>query len=104
MAIKVEKGPSMTREECLKQAATIVTGDREASYGSPEDNFKAIAAMWTAYLWTIKRKSLEPHDVAAMMSMLKLARIGSGNGKADNWIDLAGYAACGAELQSKSEN
>ena len=28
-----------------------------------------------------------------------LARIATGHGKADNWIDLAGYAVCGGELE-----
>ena len=34
-----------------------------------------------------------------MMALLKIARIAGGNAKADNWIDLAGYAACGGELE-----
>lgn len=38
-------------------------------------------------------------DVGAMMCLFKLARISTGHGKADNWIDLAGYAACGGELE-----
>jgi hypothetical protein len=36
-----------------------------------------------------------------MMSLLKLARIRSNPGHSDNWIDLAGYAACGGELAAK---
>lgn len=28
-----------------------------------------------------------------------LACIATGHDKADNWIDLAGYAACGGELE-----
>lgn len=42
---------------------------------------------------------VEPEDVAAMMSLLKIARVATGHGKADNWIDLAGYAACGGEIE-----
>ncbi len=34
------------------------------------------------------------------MALLKIARIATGHGKADNWVDLAGYAACGGELES----
>ena len=33
--------------------------------------------------------------------MFKVARIATGHGKADNWIDLAGYAACGGELEAE---
>lgn len=33
-----------------------------------------------------------------MMSLLKIARIKSGGGTGDSFVDLAGYAACGGEL------
>ena len=35
-----------------------------------------------------------------MLALLKIARIASGHGKSDNWVDLAGYAACGGEIQA----
>lgn len=89
----------MTRAECLQKAQSIVGGSREQDYGSPENNFSMIAAMWNTYLHGIPRQNLSAKDVAAMMALLKIARIGSGNAKDDNWIDLAGYAACGAELE-----
>ena len=38
---------------------------------------------------------------AALLALLKIARIATGHGKSDNWVDLAGYAACGGELQSR---
>lgn len=96
----------MTRKECLEKARGIVTGAR---YGTPENNFGIIAEMWNAY---IKAKAtycvnknipakLDSHDVAAMMAQLKIARIGSGTASADSWIDLAGYAACGCELETE---
>lgn len=37
-------------------------------------------------------------DVAMMMGMLKIARIRTGKFTQDNFVDLAGYAACGAEV------
>lgn len=36
-----------------------------------------------------------------MMILLKTARIAGGSEKADNFIDIAGYAACAGELVSK---
>ena len=45
-------------------------------------------------------QQITPVDVAAMMALLKLARVAEGHGKTDNWVDLAGYAACGAEIES----
>ena len=93
----------MTREEILKAARSCVCGEREEDYGTPEDNFRMIAALWTSYL---RQKCVSlatdicilPSDVAAMMALLKIARIGTGSGRADSWIDLAGYAACGGEI------
>lgn len=90
------KNQKMTRPEILEAARQCVCGDREQDYGSPENNFQRIAGMWSAYLGV----PIRTWDVAAMLAQLKLARIGSGHAKADNWIDLAGYAACGGELES----
>lgn len=94
----------MTRSDILEKTKSTVNGNREEDYGSPENNFKTIAIMWNAYLHGLKKSSLDPWDVAAMMALLKVARIASGNAKDDNWIDLAGYAACGGELQTIKKN
>ena len=94
----------MTREEVLKTAQTCVCGNREDDYGSPENNFQRIATMWSSYMGLDSEHVLKPYDVAAMLAILKIARIASkGHGKADNWVDLAGYAACGGELQQFEE-
>lgn len=90
---------TMTRKETLEQAAKIVCTDREAQYGSPENNFSAIAGLWSVYLGV----HIDVHDVAAMMALLKIARIKSGQRKDDNYIDLAGYAACAAELAGEGQ-
>lgn len=86
----------MIRGEILDKAKAIVTKDRETAYGSPENNFQRIAELWTAYFDGGFEFSDE--DVAIMMALLKIARIATGNTKEDNYIDLAGYAACAAEL------
>jgi len=93
----------MTRSEILGRAATCVSGDREEDYGSPEQNFKTIALLWSVYIQRLGRGYLEDRDVAAMLALLKIARIASGHAKSDNWIDLAGYAACGGEIESANE-
>lgn len=85
-----------TRMETLKAAAKCVCGSREEDYGNPEDNFAVIAALWTAYTGT----DVTPKDVAMMMALLKIARAKVGD-KADTYIDLAGYAACGAEISAR---
>ena len=90
----------MRRDEILNEAKTCVCGNREQDYGNLENNFETIASLWTYYLGAREDVlPIQPHDVAAMMILLKIARIASGHAKADNWIDIAGYAACGGELQ-----
>ncbi len=89
----------MTREEILERARVCVCGEREQDYGSPEDSFAAIANLWTAYLrhGTGAQIAIDGVDVACMMALLKIARICTGRGTDDCFIDLAGYAACGGE-------
>ena len=97
----------MTRKETLISAINCVCVDREQAYSSPENNFTTIARFWNTYLSARKRAEaadfeVTPKDIAAMMSLLKIARIASGNAKEDSWIDLAGYAACGCELETEA--
>lgn len=96
----------MKREKILESAKQCVCGDRESQYGDPENNFETIADFWNIYLEAADKllSSIEAADVAAMMGLLKLARIATGEPKADNWVDLAGYAACGGEIQGGSGN
>ena len=91
------KGGSMTRESILNSAIECVCGERERDYGSPEDNFGRIAIYWSAHLGM----EITAEDVAVMMALLKIARIGTGVAADDSWIDLAGYAACGGEIAAK---
>lgn len=69
-------------------------GTRQENYGSPEDNFRRIADLWTDYL----NRGIEPHDVAIMMILMKAARLMNNPSHLDSWIDIAGYAANGCEL------
>lgn len=98
----------LTRADILHAAEKCVCGQREQDYGTPEDNFETIAELWETYL----RRTcvdeaggvyIDANDVAMMMALLKIARIAAGGGKADSWIDLAGYAACGAECEGVTE-
>jgi hypothetical protein len=38
-----------------------------------------------------------------MMALLKIARIATGEPKADNYVDLAGYAVCAGEIATEVE-
>lgn len=96
----------MTRKEILDNSIKCVCGDREVQYGKPEENFAIIARYWTAYLEMAHKNlliTIKPKDVGMMMCLLKIARIASGQTKNDNYIDLAGYAACAGEIATKGE-
>ena len=83
----------MFRKQILENAIRTVCQDRRDKYGQIEDNFGLIADLWSSYLGA----SVTAVDVAMMMGMLKMARIKTGKYTQDNFVDLAGYAACGAE-------
>ena len=98
----------LTRADILHAAEKCVCGQRETDYGTPEDNFETIAGLWETYLSRACVDEaggvyIDANDVAMMMALLKIARIAAGGGKADSWIDLAGYAACGAECEGVTE-
>lgn len=95
------------RGELLLEAYEIVHKDRNANYGNPEDNFAQIAALWTAY-WQAKCKSLDVSpkytafdsaDVAVMNMLIKVARLAKNSNHHDSAVDIAGYAACLADIQ-----
>ena len=93
-----EAGKKVSRADILDRAKAIVTGEREKQYGKPEDNFAIIAELWSAYTGY----KFSPVDVAMMMALLKVARIRTGVGTVDSFVDLAGYAACAGEIAERN--
>jgi hypothetical protein len=84
----------MNRAEILTEAIGIITKDRSSAYGSPEDSFRRIAALWSTWL----QAPITPLDVAAMMILMKVARLNVNPLHMDSWVDIAGYAGCGGEI------
>lgn len=86
------------RGEVLAEARTLIEGDRNKTYGSPTQNFQNTADIWTALLRHKLKEGevIDPHEVATLMIGLKLARTVA-QPKRDNFVDMAGYAACGHE-------
>lgn len=84
----------MTRPEILDTAKKMVCGQRETDYGKPENNFKVIADLWSAY----KGQKFTALDVAIMMALLKIGRISTGTATDDSFVDAAGYIACAGEV------
>jgi hypothetical protein len=98
----------MTRAEILDKAKEYITKDRNSNYGNPEDNFGIIATFWSSYLRTkMPDKLMSPistGDVAAMMILVKVARILSSPKHPDHWVDIAGYAGCGGQCMTEKKN
>lgn len=88
----------MTRNDILTKAADIVGGSRVTDYGEPEDNFGIIAQLWSAYLGI----DISSVDVSMLMVLFKSARVKTGTGTEDSFIDIAGYAACGGEIAANA--
>jgi hypothetical protein len=85
-------------DELLQAAARAVNGPRGAQYGPPEVNLgQRTARLFTAYLSDLGiSRPLDGRDVAALMILVKLARVQEGDGvQLDTWQDVAGYAATG---------
>lgn len=90
------------RSDILQEAERLVNGDRNNQYGDPIQDFQRTADMWSAYLG-VAPGTLQPHDVAAMIAMVKLSRIAWSPEKRDHWADLAGYAACGYDCSVREQ-
>ena len=91
----------MTKEEILKKAKELITGDRNETHGDAYRNHAEIAEFWNIFL----DKKLQPmanisaEDVALMMVLMKISRNSQGKkSNIDNFIDMCGYAAIAGEI------
>ena len=81
----------------LRDAMTLVEGDRASEYGDKVINHSNIAKLWSAYL----DHPLTGHEVAVMMCLLKIARTKVGKRTRDTYVDGAAYMAIAGEIQEK---
>ena len=61
------------RKEALAEVEGCVCRDRQSTHGDAEDNFADIAKMWSVYTGA----TFKAQDVAAMMILVKVARMRS---------------------------
>jgi len=81
------------REEAIESIRSKVCGERLKEYGAVESNFGRIAALWNVWL-SKKNVTLGTDDVAAMMILMKMARLMENPFHLDSAIDAGGYAVC----------
>ena len=84
-------------KEFLERANMLIAGDREKDYGDKVHNHNNIAKLWSAYLDTY----ITAHDVAIMMTLLKVARTKLGAVSEDTYVDMAAYGAIAGEIKFK---
>lgn len=96
------------REQILFEAAKLIVGDRNVDYGDPYEDFRLTADLWESYMARIVDRRggliIEPHDVAIMMSLLKVSRLSWTPNKKDHWVDIAGYIGCGWDCVTRDMN
>ena len=95
------------RAKFLDEVEKLVCKDRNVTHGDAEDNFRVIADLWNVYLRNSKGSDntddLNNKDVAIMMCLFKISRLMTNVNNMENWLDLAGYAACGGGIVKKAE-
>jgi Domain of unknown function (DUF6378)/Domain of unknown function (DUF4406) len=86
------------RADLLDEARALITGDRNNVYGSPIQDFTRSADAMNAYGYRgPDGRPLLPHDVAVIVTCIKLSRLMWTFKNRDSWADVAGYAGCGYE-------
>ena len=87
----------MKSYQFLNRASVLVKGQRETDYGDKVKNHENISKLWSAY----KDIEITAHDVAIMMTLLKIARTKLGATSEDTYIDMSAYGAIAGEIKSK---
>ena len=86
------------RDAILAEAGQLISGDREATYGSARSDFIRTGKMWAAILGL--PQDIPPEKVAMCMAALKIGRLCHSPGHADSWVDACGYLALGGDIAS----
>jgi|SRR5690606_20858019 len=93
--------PTPERTKALDEAKTLINGDRQEEYGTPQVNFQRIVDLWNVLIPRPDR-SWSRGDVALALLGLKMARAAQGY-KRDTYIDIAGYAGLAVELNEMED-
>ena len=89
------------RSEILRRADEAVSKARNTSYGEPQDDLASTSEHWDSYSTRITQVRGLP--LLRPMILLKISRLAHSPGEMDHWVDIAGYAAIGAEIAGEEE-
>ena len=87
----------MLPEEILKEAASLVAGQRAEQHGDYTTLHARIADLWSSYL----KFKVRPEQVALCMALVKISRDEVGNENSDDAVDAASYVALWGALKSR---
>ena len=83
--------------DVLERAISLIHGQRAKDYGDAQASFQRMADLVNPIIKKADGK-LTASDMALVMIQVKIARLQESPNHADSWIDIAGYAALGAQL------
>jgi hypothetical protein len=87
--------PLRERDHILNAAKQLISGEREATYGSAVDDFTRTGKMWAAILGV---GEVSAEQVALCMAAVKIGRLCNTPNHADSWVDACGYLALGGDI------
>jgi hypothetical protein len=91
----------MKADEICRQAADLISGQRDRVHGSKRQNFEDVAALWNAYFGVRLLRPIEAHEVGVLQALFKIARTKHGERNPDDYVDGAGYMGCAGELATE---
>lgn len=83
----------------LREAIDVVQ-QRRAKYGAPLEHWTKTVGMLNAAFGSVLRRPLTPDEWGIIMLLDKIARYMGTEPTLDGPIDIAGYAACMAEVEA----
>jgi len=98
-------GDSLLRDDTPPAERLLLTAldtirQRRGCYGGPRDHFRRTIGMINAAFADVLKRPLTEADWAIFMTLDKVARYCGPSKTTDGPVDLAGYAACLAEVES----
>lgn len=89
----------MRANDILDEAKDLIA-DRGKDYGLAALNHLRIAKLWSAYL----ERSIEPHEVAICMALVKISRLQESPHHADSYKDGVCYLALAGQIVTTDWN
>lgn len=85
------------RAAILDEAKRLTCGERDATYGPPTEDYRDVAALWSALLARKLKEPLTASEAAWCMVLLKARRHIHNPGHMDSVVDAVAYAGIAGE-------